>query len=1170
MPTDNQLEKLAQRVADLYEKDSEFAAAAPSLDLCQQINEPGKRLADVVRTVAEGYADRPALGQRAVRFIEDSAGRTSLDLLPRFETITYRELWERICAVAGALADDPAKPGDRVCSLGFTSLDYTIIDLASVLLEAVSVPLQTSASLTQLQSIIEETEPAIIATSAEYLPVVVELVQSGFAPARVIVFDCHTETDEHREAVDSAKARLGEVNTSLVVETLANVAERGKSCPAPSIASKADDPLRLVIYTSGSTGTPKGAMQNESLVAMAWLSSARVALQYGGGIPSITLNFLPMSHVGGRGMLYAALGVGGTAYFVARGDLSTLLGDIALVRPTQLSFVPRVWDMLFQEFQREVDQRRAAGGDRPEIEDEVKAHLRQDVLGGRYVAALTGSAPISPDLHAWAESLLDSPLMDAFGSTESGSVVVDGRVQRPPVIDYKLIDVPELGYFSTDRPHPRGELAVKSKSMFAGYYKQPELTAEVFDADGYYRSGDIVAEVGTDQLVYVDRRNNVLKLSQGEFVTVSKLEAVFLDSPLVSQIFVYGNSARPYLLAVIVPSEDALSRDDADVLKPKIRQSLNDVARAAELQSYEVPRDFIIETEPFTLENGLLSGIRKPARPKLLERYGDRLEQLYTELADGQADELKALRRDGADRPVLETVSRAAVALLGASEADLSPDAHFTDLGGDSVSALTFSNLLQEIFDIDVPVGTIVSPVADLRGIADYVEAARRPGAKRPTVASVHGSADAVEIRATDLTLDKFIDEATLHAAGNLPRPGAEPRTVLLTGATGFLGRFQALEWLERLAAVGGSLICLVRAKDDAAARNRLDAVFDSGDEKLLAHYRELAADHLQVFAGDKGEPDLGLDQRTWQQLADTVDAIVDPAAMVNHLLPYSQLFGPNVAGTAELIRLALSGKLKPYAYVSTLGVGMQVDPGAFTEDADIRTASPTRKLDDGYANGYANSKWAAEVLLREAHDLCGLPVTVFRCDMIMADSRYAGQLNVPDTFTRLMLSLAATGIAPESFYQLDSSGNRQPTHYDGLPVDFIAEAITTIGQQAEGVYTYHVSNPYEDGLGLDEYVDWLIEDGNSISRIPDYNEWYSRFETAVRSLPEKQRQYSVLPLLHAYQQPQPPANGSFAPVDRFRSAVQQAGIGPDKDIPHVSPPIIVKYITSLRLLGLL
>ena len=136
--------------------------------------------------------------------------------------------------------------------------------------------------------------------------------------------------------------------------------------------------------------------------------------------------------------------------------------------------------------------------------------------------------------------------------------------------------------------------------MFPGYYKRPEVTADVFDADGYYRTGDVVAEVGPDKLVYVDRRNNVLKLAQGEFVTVAKLEAEFGNSPLVQQIYVYGNSAHPYLLAVVVPTEEALQRFDEAQLKPAIADSLQKVAKEARLQSYEVPRDFLIETTPFT------------------------------------------------------------------------------------------------------------------------------------------------------------------------------------------------------------------------------------------------------------------------------------------------------------------------------------------------------------------------------------------------------------------------------------------------------------------------------------------------------------------------------------------------------------------------------------------
>src|SRR6201999_1092584 len=123
-----------------------------------------------------------------------------------------------------------------------------------------------------------------------------------------------------------------------------------------------------------------------------------------------------------------------------------------------------------------------------------------------------------------------------------------------------------------------------------------------------------------------------------------------------------------------------------------------------------------------------------------------------------------------------------------------------------------------------------------------------------------------VEVLAADLTLDKFLDEATLAAAPSLPRASSEVRTVLLTGATGFLGRYLALDWLERMDVVDGKVIALVRAKSDEDARARLDKTFNSGDPKLLAHYRELAGEHLEVIAGDKGEANLGLDEQTWQR----------------------------------------------------------------------------------------------------------------------------------------------------------------------------------------------------------------------------------------------------------------------------------------------------------------
>ena len=1161
------------RLDELLANDPGVRAAQP-LDAVQDaVHEPGLSLAETLKRMMEGHADRPALGERLEELTTDpSTGRTARKLVPEFETITYRELWERIRAVAAEWHNDaqrPLSPGDFVALLGFTSTDYATLDLTTAYLGTVAVPLQSSASLGQLRPIVAETGPRLIGTSIEKLDNAVELAISSGTDPRVVVIDHRPEVDDEREKVEHARRRLAEAGCTGAVDTLGAVLQRGRALPdaPPFKPAEGEDPLALLIYTSGSTGTPKGAMYPQSLLRDVWAGIR----QNGTPVPAVTISYMPMSHLAGRVGLMDALNRGGTTYFAARSDLSTLFEDIATARPTDLLLVPRVCDMLFEQYQSQLERRRDEFSDEAELDAAVKRDIRENVLGGRLVRAMVASAPISAEMKQFVESCLDLPLHDGYGSTEAHRVLVDNQVQRPPVIDYKLDDVPELGYYRTDSPHPRGELLVNSETTIPGYYNRPDVTAEIFDADGYYRTGDIMAETGPDQLVYIDRRKNVLKLSQGEFVAVSHLEAVFSTSPLVRQIFVYGNGARAYLLAVIVPTEQALAKDvSREQLKAEIGDSLQRVAQENELNSYEIPRDFLVETEPFSTDNGLLSDAKKLLRPRLTDHYGQRLEQLYAELAEGQVNELRELRRHGSQRPVRETVNRAAQALLGCSSTDLDSSAHFTDLGGDSLSALTFSNLLQEIFDVEVPVAVVISPTNDLAGIAEHVEQQRRAGATRPTFSSVHGRGSTA-VRAEDLRLDEFLPAETLSAAADLPRPADEaPKTVLLTGANGYLGRFLCLEWLQRLAERGGTLICIVRGGDAAGARQRLESAFDSGDAEMLRRFRELADEHLQVLAGDIGEPGLGLDAGTWDRLAAEVDQIVHPAAQVNHVLPYSQLFGPNVVGTAELIRMALTTRIKPVTYLSSVGVAAGMDPSELDEDADIRRSSPTRELHDGYANGYSTSKWAGEVLLRNAHERFGLPVSTFRSDMILAHSHYTGQLNVPDMFTRLLLSLIATGIAPRSFYRSDD-GERPRAHYDGLPADFTAEAITTLGSDnTAGYRTFNVLNPHDDGISLDVFVDWLNEAGKPIQRVADYDEWLARFETAMRGLPEDQRQNTVLPLLHAIAEPAEPVRGSAIPTDRFREAVRSAKVGADEDIPHLSAELIEKYATDLRHLSLL
>ncbi|HTX95536.1 MAG TPA: amino acid adenylation domain-containing protein, partial [Mycobacterium sp.] len=687
-----------------------------------------------------------------------------------------------------------------------------------------------------------------------------------------------------------------------------------------------------------------------------------------------------------------------------------------------------------------------------------------------------------------------------------------------------------------------GELYVAGRGVGVGYWRRPGLSASRFVACPFgptgtrmYRTGDRVRWRADGQLEYLGRADDQVKI-RGYRIELGEIRTALTELEGVEHAAVIAREDRP--------GEKRLVGYITGTADPTEARSV----LAERLPAYMVPAAVVaVQTLPLTV-NGKLD-IRALPAPEYQD--GDQYRaptNAIEEILAGIYAEVLGLERVGVDDS-------------------------FFDLGGDSLSAMRVIAAINTTLDIQLAVRTLFS-APSVTSLSQQIRRQDNP-ANGPSFGLVHGH-NTTEVHAADLTLDKFIDPATLTAAPTLPRPSAEARTVLLTGATGFIGRYLALEWLRRMDLVDGTLICLVRAKSNEDARRRLDKNFDSGDPELLRHFQELAADHLEVVAGDKCEANLGLDPQTWQRLADTVDLIVDPAAFVNGVLPYSELFGPNVVGTAELIRIALTTKLKPYTYVSTANLGDQIEPSVFTEDADIRVINPTRTIDDRYANGYGTSKWAGEVLLREANDLCGLPVAVFRCDLILADPTYAGQLNVSDIATRMTLSVVATGVAPKSFYQLDADGNRQRAHFDGLPVGFVAEAIATLGAQVVDAFeTYHVMNPHDDGIGLDEYVDWLIEAGYPIQRIGDFGEWFQRFETGLRTLPDRQRQHSALQVMLSLRdsnllRPVEPNRGSIAPTDRFRAAVQKAKLGPDNDIPHVSAPIIIKYVTDLQLLGLL
>jgi fatty acid CoA ligase FadD9 len=1127
----------------------------PNAEVAAAAARPNMPISQILAMVMETYADRPAIGMRRRELWTDPAtGSTDYRLLPEFETKTYGEIWASASAVAAEWAGDRCSAGDFIAIIGFNGADYTTLDIASLQMGAVVVPLPVGAPGPRLAAILDDAQPLILAAGARYLEAAVDAMLFGSVPRRLVVFDCDDRVDAHREAIAAARHRIAEAALPVRVDTLDQVIERGRRsapaalfCPAPG-----DNPLRSLTYTSGSTGSPKGVMFTERAM--------RAYLVPWAPIPMITLSYLPMSHAYGRGTALAALAHGGTVYFTAHSDMSTILDDMALVRPTMLSLVPRVCELLHHQYLRDV----GSAADR-EAEAAAKTRMRDELVGGRVLTAMCGSAPLPRDTADFVESMLGFHLSIGYGGTEMGSVLVDNVVQRPPVIDYKLVDVPELGYFSTDRPHPRGELLVKTESFMDGYYKQPDLTADMLDQDGYYKTNDIMAETAPDRLVFVDRRNNVIKLAQGEFVAVSRLEAWYAADPAIDQIYLYGDSLRSHLVGVVVPPEGLRARLDnvgpLDQVKADIRLGLQRVAIDHHLSGYEIPRDFIVETAPFSQENSLLGGAGKLQRPALEALYRDRFERLYGALEAERVNQLSRLRAEGAAADPRETLALAVQATLGIPATDVKYDARFVDIGGDSLAALSLSHLLRDIYDIEVPVGVINDPAANLDQLADRIARQLQSHTQRPTIATVHGAATVLQ--AADLTLDRFIDGATLAGVASLPRPSHPPQTILLTGATGFLGRRLMIDLLRRVAAGRGRLVCLARGVDAHHARERIEAGLDT-DPELIAELRGLET-YFKVVAGDIGEAGLGLADSEWIDLANSVDQIVHVGAHVNHVLPYDQLFGANVVGTSELIKLALMGKLKAIDYISTLAVLTLVDHVP-DEDSDVRVEIPAVTLRDSYGSGYAASKWAAEVLLREAADI-GVPVNVFRSGMILADRRYVGQLNVPDIFTRLLVTILATGIAPTTFYAPDGSDGRPRATYSALTVDTLSAAVAAVGARATGIRTYNTDPGCDNGISLDTMVDWLIDGGRSVARIDDYAEWVSRCQTAMAALPPALRRHSLHEVMSAYRHPVVPTNGPVVASDGFRAATRSAGV----ELPPLSRSVIDKYVEGLdrlRLLG--